>query len=217
MVGYKEVNQELKNIVDYIYSIESVWNKTRDLKLQDVFYNLDEIVLQYNVTTEELQDLFYEFCETEYNNFIDWMKEDGMEDCRNYIGRTSKFHLTDIHDLKKIHVFYNLCSDVCNGFSWLDFYEDETGKIKMDKMQSDDYTESELLEFAQPEMLYITSGDFLADIKEFFADAITEADYIDNFKENQKDLFTEFLDSMLYDQADQAVQEDQADQADSAA
>ena len=213
MVGYKDVDQAVEKIIEYIYSIESVWNETRDLKLQDVFYNLDEIALKYDVTAEELRDLFYMFCETEYNNFLDWMKEEGMKDCRNYIGRTSKFYLTDIHNQKKIYVFNNLCSDVCSGFSWLDFHEDENGKIKMDKMQSDDYTESELLEFAQPEILYITSGDFLADIKEFFADVITEANYIDNFKGNQKDLFTEFLDSMLYDQADQAVQEEQADSA----
>ena len=54
-------------------------------------------------------------------------------------------------------------------------------------------TEEEYIEYSQPEMEYIASGEFLRDIKEDLEDARKEADYIDDFQKNQIKYFKEWL------------------------
>lgn len=191
MIGYTEVNKALDEVIAYLKEHENAWNETRTLKLHDVSYHGEEILDKYPLVKEEYKeyDLFNWFCEDEYNNFTEWMEENHIDDCRNYIGRTSSFYLTDLHDNSIGNVITELIEKVYN-YVGIDFSED--GHIEP-FTATEYYTEAELIDEAQGEMRYIASGDFLKDTKKYLADAIEIADYIDTFKENQVANFEEYI------------------------
>lgn len=193
MTGYKEVNAGLKSVVEYLNSIENVWNKTRTLKLYNVSFQAAAIIEKYPLVKEEYSeyDLFSWFCEDEYSNFIEWMKEEKRTDCREYIGRTSSFYLTDLHDSRIDYVLSNLLDKLYGGYYVIDI--DENGQM-IPFTDTDNYTESELIEEYQEGMDYIASGEFLQDIKKYLSDAIEIASYIDGFMKNQVETFTEYID-----------------------
>ena len=41
---FEQVDKAFQKVVDYVKSIENVWNETRDLKLHDVSFNMDKII-----------------------------------------------------------------------------------------------------------------------------------------------------------------------------
>lgn len=210
MTTYQEVNEGLKAIIEYLNSIDNVWNKTRNLKLYDVSFHAGEIINKYPLVKEEYNecDLFSWFCDDSYNQFTEWMQEEKIEDCRKYVGRTSSFYLTDMHCDKIGYVIDNLMNTVY-GYN-LDF--DEDGNM-IPFTDTDYYTEAELIAEYQEDMTYISSGDFLEDIKKYFADAVKIADYIDDFMKNQIEYFTEYIECQNENLEYQAEQEQKREQA----
>ena len=212
MIGYAEVNEGLEQVVDYLNSIENVWSKARTLKLHEVSYQAADIIEEYPLVKDEYSecDLFNWFCEDEYRNFTEWMNEENIEDCREYIGRTSSFYLTNINDKRIDYVIGNLIDNINNGFYSVDI--DENGKM-IHFTDTDYYTEQEQIEEYQMDMEYFADGTFLDDVKKYLHDAVEIADYIDNFKKNQIAYFTEYIecknDDLEY-QAEQDAKEEKA-------
>ena len=210
---YKNVNKALKNLVGYLKSIENVWGEMRNLKMYDAFFKAEEILDKYPLVKEECvadrygrvdpaSDLFHWWCDMEYDSFMDWMKEEGIKDQRVYIGRTSSFYLTNIHDCRLDYVVAELIDEVCGGFDYIDI-ELSGDRIVMSKVGWGSYSEQDILDFAQDEMEYISRGYFLKDVKKFFQDAIKEADYIDSLKKDQVEIFENYIsdrnDQLEYD------------------
>lgn len=195
MITYNDVNKGLAEVVEYLNSIEDVWNKTRTLKLYDVSYHAGEIIDKYPLVKAEYDncDLFNMFCNNSYNDFESWLSEDGKTDCREYIGRTSSFYLTNIHDERIDYVLSNLIDCTTNGYYSVDF--DDSCKM-VHFTDTDYYTEAELIEEYQRDMEYFADGSFLKDVKEYMSDAIWIAKYIDDFMENQIDNFTEWIECL---------------------
>ena len=193
---YDDVNKGVKEVLDWLYSeaIEKVWNDMRDLKLHDVFFDGEEHIAKFPLVKEErsADDLFYRFCEFSYEDFKEWMAEEEIADARKYVGRTSKFYLTDLHDRTKELVLDNLIGEVMGGVAYCFFDKD----CRMTKVGWDSYTEDDILEMAQEEMKYFANGEFLKDAKEYLSDAVKEAEYIDSFKERQLERFDEFLENL---------------------
>lgn len=212
MTGYKEVNEGLKQVIDYLKSIEHVWNKTRTLKLYKVAFQASDIIDKYPLVKEEYNgnDLFYWYCELEYDTFTEWMKENNIEDCRKYIGRTSSFYLTDIQDKRIDYVIGNLIDHINNGFYSVDI--DKNGEM-IHFTDTDYYTEQEQIEEYQMDMEYFADGSFLKDVKEYMSDAVQIADYIDTFMENQIAGFTEYIECKNDDLEYQAEQEAKEEKA----
>ena len=212
MTGYKEVNEGLKQVIDYLKSIEHVWNKTRTLKLYKVAFQASGIIDKYPLVKEEYDgnDLFYWYCELEYDTFTEWMKENNIEDCRKYIGRTSSFYLTDIQDKNIGYTINNLLDSIDGGYYSLDI--DKNGEM-IPFTDTDYYTEAEQLEEAQEYMEYFASGKFLQDVKEYLHDAVQIADYIDTFMENQIAGFTDYIEGKNDDLEYQAEQEAKEEKA----
>lgn len=210
MTTYQEVNNALKAIIDYLESIENVWNKTRNLKLYDVSFHAEEIIDKYPLVKEEYNecDLFSWFCEDSYNQFTEWMQEEKIEDCRKYVGRTSSFYLTDIHGRNIGETITELMENIA--VYSIDF--DDNGMM-IPFTATDYYTEAELIEEYQEDMTYISSGNFLNDIKKYLHDAVEIADYIDTFKKNQIAGFTEYIECENDDLEWQAEQEAEREQA----
>ena len=190
MISYDEVNKALDNVIGYLRTNESIWNETRNLKLYDVSFQAADIIEKYPLVKQEYNDcdLFQWFCENSYDEFTEWLDESNIEDCRKYIGRTSSFYLTDLHD----DCIGNVVSDL---FSRV--YSDNIDFDKDGHMEHFcewcDYTEADLLEEYQDDMHYIVDGCFFNDIEEYLHDAFLIAGYIDDFKENQIKYFTEYI------------------------
>jgi hypothetical protein len=210
MTTYREVDAGLAKVIEYLNSIENVWNETRTLKLHEVSYRASDIIDKYPLVKEEYKedDLFSWYCEDEYEFFTEWMEENNIEDCRKYIGRTSSFYLTDIHGRNMGETITELMEHIA-GYS-IDF--DDNGMM-IPFTATDYYTEAELIDEYQEDMTYISSGKFLEDIKKYLHDAVEIADYIDSFKKNQIAGFTEYIecknDELEY-QAEQDAKEEQA-------
>jgi hypothetical protein len=211
MITYNDVNNGMKQVKTYLESIENVWNESRNLKLYDVAFQAGDILEKYPLVKEEYKedDLFTWFCEYEYECFTEWMNENNIDDCRSYIGRTSSFYLTDIHDDSIEQVIYNLFDKILGYYP----FDIDVEALMIPFQDTDYYTEAELIEEYQEDMEYIANGKFLQDIKDYLSDAVQIADYIDTFKKNQIAGFTEYIecknDDLEY-QAEQDAKEEQA-------
>lgn len=209
MIGYDEVNKGLKEVADYLLSIENVWNKTRNLKLYDVSFHASEIADKYPLARDDRNDLFYDFCQVEYDCFVEWMRENNLDQNKMvYIGRTSSFYMTDIHDDKIGNVITELLARIDGGYYSIDI--DENGNM-IHFSDTDYFTEQEQIENEQEYMEYIANGSFLVDVKKYLFDAVAIAGYIDSFKENQLAAFEEYVscinDDLEYEREQEEKQE----------
>ena len=183
---YEDVNKGMRKVLSYLEETKWIWEPLRDLKLHECFFQLEDILNEYPLIKENWgkDNCWNWFVEAAYSGFLDWIKEDGITDRRDYIGRTSKFYLTKIHDRKE-YIVDNLLGEVCGSLHYLDFDSDG----KMQKLGWGSYSEEEILDFAQEEMRYFaetgTKDCFLSDVKSFMEDAEKIASYIDDYKINQ--------------------------------
>ena len=186
MYTIEQGNQEMGKVINYLKETESAWNTMMNLKMYDAFFEAEDICKEFPIVLEEYNDdwyeEFHEWCDLEYNTFIEDMGFDGITDCREYIGRTSSFYLTNIHDDTMVYVLYNLLGEIAS-WGWFTF-KTENGKIVLDEKEITEQTE---------EFEYIVSGEFLKDTKEFLKDAVWIADYINGFKENQVNSFRTYM------------------------
>ena len=192
MYTYEDGNKGIQKCFEYFKSIENVWGKMRNLKLYDVFFEAENILKKFPLVSEQYSskydDVFHAFCDMSYQDFVDWMKEEGIKDERVYIRRTSSFYLTDVHDKTDKMAFQNVLDHVYAGNVTFD------KDLKVEPFTwSDSYSEKELIEHYQNEMEYLANGDFQKDIEEYFKDAVKIAEYLDSFQENQIQYFTEWL------------------------
>ena len=196
MVTYEDVNKGIEKVLEYLYTedIKKVWDSFRDLKLHEVFFHNEEYIDKYPFVKEKYsrEQIFSDFCDASYEDFIEWMEQEEIEDCRKYIGRTSSFYLTDLHDRKKEHVLDNAIGATLHYTDYCTF--DSCCHLK--KFSDDPEEEKRILEKAQDEMKYFAEGEFLSDIKKYMEDPIKEAEYIDSFKKNQLETFDDFLSSL---------------------
>lgn len=209
---YEMVNAGLKKVIEYLNSIDNVWNKSRNLKLYDVSFHAGDIIDRYPLVKQEYNasDLFSWYCDDEYYFFTEWMKEEKIDDCREYVGRTSSFYLTDMHCDKIGYVIDTLLTKIYGGYYQVDI--DEAGMM-IPFTDTEYFSESDQISDYQEGMEYIASGDFLKDVKNYFADAVKIAEYIDTFMEHQIENFTEYIECKNDDLEYQQEQEQQKEQA----
>ena len=194
MYTYEQANKELEKVVEYLKETEAVWNTMMDLKLHDAFFEAEDICKEYPIIETYWRDEFQHFCDLEYDTFMEMMQADGIKECMKYIGRTSRFYLTDINDRDMQGVICNLFGSIVPAYSCPDLKE-EAGKVLIDPeaMRFGNYTDTEILEMVQEELEYIISGEFLKDIKEYLKDAIWIYDYITTAKAFQIENFRTYI------------------------
>lgn len=209
MTTYKDVDEGLKQVIDYLESIRDVWSKPRNLKLHKVAMDYMAIIDDFPLVKEEYKedDVFSLFLEDEYNNFTEWMEENNITDCREYRWGTSTFDLTDIDNDVIGNVIDALLYKVY-GYYPIDI-NDKGEMIPFEK--TDYYTEKEQIEEHQEPMTYIASGDFLKEIKSILHDAVEIANYIDSFKEKQIDIFKNYV-SFLNEQIEWQKEQDEKEE-----
>lgn len=221
-VNYRKANRAIQEIIDYIYSIEDVWNDEKDLKLYDVFFEqgnlLEETIAKRKYSENRqsiidklnIENLFYDFCEIRYNRFKDYMDGNGIDYEKQkcymfYIGHTSSFYLSSFRDSftyagnrngERIINISRMLESICG--CYLNISDKKTYPIC-----ADPFSYQEQLDNDFDDLVYIISGKALNDIKDYFNDAMVIYFYITQFKENQKDYYREYLedvcDNILYD------------------
>ena len=182
----RELNRAIKLLLDN----EKKWNETLDLKLHDIAYGFN-CDFELNGATVHFDDearigWFTDFCEMEYDCFMEWLKENNIGDIRNYVGSTSQFYLGNLHASNLLDALYEASEE----FKSQDFfgygYTEDNGVIHIDSTGYDDIEQevNDLLSFA--ENIYSEVEDSLKDIIKVY-------DYITDFKENQVTNFMEYV------------------------
>lgn len=192
-IAVKKANETLNKTINFLLAYKSVWEKTRNLKVYEVsnYCGSEEMKKDFPLVyaEDEGDGVFNTFCEQEYESFLDYISENGYNDCRKYIGNTSSFYLTNIKDNTMIDILDNLsCELNCDyvGFEKSGnvytvvpcFYDNTTGENRIE------YAIESMNDFA---------NEFYDKVISYMNDAITIAQYIDDFMKNQVDIFKEYL------------------------
>jgi len=185
MITIDDAKNGVKQAIDYLKENEKAWNESRNLKLYDVSWKGADIIEKYplvNADDAERENAFIWFCEDSYEQFEEWMKEENIEDCRKYIGHSSSFYLTDLHNDDISEVIEELIDD---NYGWLSGIELTVDDNSIE-IEIDDEDEA-------PASLDYLANDFIEDVKRDLSDAIRIAKYIDDFKEHQIEYFKEYI------------------------
>lgn len=194
-------NSKLYKAQQLLADSEYMWNKAMNLKLYDAFFmtvfekDITGGKVKIELESEEASDLFYSFCQDAFEVFRDMSFEDlkiflDFNDIADYIGRTSKFYLTKMHnDYKDKYAtaLYEIAGDLLSDVELK--IENDMIKVDFDKTMEfydEDYERLYL------DLTYIIN-DIVDDVESVLADVKTIYDYIENFKKEQEEMFTEYV------------------------
>lgn len=187
------LDKSFDNCMKKLKATEKAWNEYLDLKLHYAYgANVDFELNGASVVFGDTSLQFDEFCQTEYDAFVEWCNENGydFETLRNNIGRTSSFYLGKLHSNSGCHYLEALV-EASSSFS-----DDTTlvvneidGKFVVDYEASLEYEED--IEDLVNAMLYLVEN--MESELDDTLDTICEVyKYINDFKENQVENFKEF-------------------------
>lgn len=194
-------NYQIKKAQELLTNSEHMWNKYMDLKLHDTCYMTTftkeiaggKVTIELN--PEEADSLFDIFCQDAFSTFRDISFEDlkiflDFNDIADYIGRTSSFYLTTIHNDYKdkyITALYKIADDLLSDIE----LKMENGTIKVDFDRTMEFYDEDY-ERLYLDLTYIING-LVEHVESILADVKTIYDYIENFKKEQKEMFTEYV------------------------
>lgn len=190
------LQKELDKCVQKMKDTEDKWNEYMDLKLHYAFttdprIEGDGYTVEFD--DEKCYDMFYQFCEMEYDSFLEDLKYNfdiDFDDLRDNVGNTSSFYLGTMHNNyndKYIVALAEACT--CFNVSPLGF-EQKDGKIIIAESLSKEYTED--LKDMTTQMLYLVE-DMYDELCNYLKPIETVYDIIHNFKENQTESFKEWV------------------------
>lgn len=190
----KNAKSELGKVFDFIKENKNALLNYHDLKLHDVSYYCytdmeKDFPLCYADANKNNADYFYIFCDNEYENFKDDLREFGgidFEKSIKHVNRTSKFYLWKYGDENNaIDLLNTLLNDYFyNGSSV--YYSVKTSRLEFD---TDFYKSADIISDLQS----IASGDFCIYVLEQTSAPITIYKEIKVFKNNQVETFKNFL------------------------
>jgi hypothetical protein len=194
-------NSQLYKAQKLLAESEHMWNKSMDLKLHEAcgmtVFEKDIIggKVKIELGSEEVNDLFYTFCQDAFSEFQDTTFEDfdhfiNFSDIADYIGRTSKFYLTTMHnDYKEKYAtaLYEIASDLLADIE----LKTENDMVQVDFEKTMEFYDEDY-EHLAVDLSYITNG-LVEHIENILKDVKMCYDYIENFKKEQKEMFTEYV------------------------
>ena len=192
-------NSKFYKAQELLAETEHMWNEYMDLKLHDAcgMTSFTKEITGGKVTielnSEEAEDLFYSFCQDAYSFFKDRTFEDlkvyrDFCDIADYI-RTSKFYLTTMHNdykNKYITALYEIADDLLSDIE----LKMENDMIKVDFDRTMEYYDND--ERLYLDLTYIIN-DIVDDVESILKDVKMVYDYIVDFKQRQKEMFTEYV------------------------
>ena len=209
-----KANEQCKRIKDYIVENKDMFD-SMNLKLYDAnFYEYKDMKKEFPLCYADNEECsensyFYRFCESTYDQFIDWCAEEKI-DFRamcHHIGRTSSFYLYDKKLIQRKNgkinwswTMYNIFNELGYSNYYLLIEFDDKGNVdeeELFKYNEDYYTKEEWIEELKPALQYIIDemyNDFLKEIK----DVKRVYECIKDIKDNQVEYFKEYLENYEY-------------------
>ena len=184
-------NRELNKAVNLLLEHEDKWNDTLDLKLHDaccasIDFELNNATVTFS--DEEQNSWFNVFCETEYDNFKEWLTEEGINsNIMDYAGRTSQFYLGQLHDsylldtLAAASYEYSVDNLVIT---------ENNDDVLIDEAKSMEYC-NDIEDFVNALLSFAES--VYSEVEDSLKDIIKVYDYITGFKKNQVENFQDFV------------------------
>ncbi len=179
--------KEIARTIALLKDNEEKWNEYMDLKLHDCasIYNLEIEENGLSITVNDVYETFFDtFCEIHYQQFLDDCSIEGIDfnKLRDNIGRTSKFYLGNLHGNDYISILQDFSCTL--GQSMIQF-NPNTYEIYFED-------ENNIDESIVTEMLYVIH-DTYAEIEYALADIITVYNLIKDFKDNQVEIYKDFI------------------------
>ena len=194
-------NGKLYKAQKLLVESEYMWNKYMDLKLHDAcgmtVFIKDIAGGKATIELDDsvVNDLFDNFCQDAYSTFQDMSFEDlkiflDFNDIADYIGRTSSFYLTTMHnDYKNKYAtaLYEIASDLLCDIE----LKTENDIVQIDFERTMEFYDEDYERLAV-DLTYIING-LVEHIENILKDVKMVYDYIENFKKEQKEMFTEYV------------------------
>lgn len=194
-------NSKLYKAQQLLAETEHMWNKSMDLKLHDAYgmtvftKDIAGGKVTIELDGEEADSLFDIFCQDALSVFRDMSFEDlkvflDFNNIADYIGRTSKFYLTEMHNDYKnkfVVALYEIANDLLSDIE----LKMENDMVKVDFDRTMEYYDEDY-ERLYLDLTYIIN-DIVDEVESVLADVKTIYDYIENFKKEQKEMFTEYV------------------------
>jgi len=194
-------NGKFHKVQELLAETEHMWNKYMDLKLHDAcgMTVFTKDIAGGKVTIEldgkEADSLFDIFCQDAFSTFRDMSFEDlkiflDFNDIAEYIGKTSKFYLTTMHNdykNKYITALYEIADGLLSDIE----LKMENGTIKVDFDRTMEFYDKDYERLCL-DLTYIIDG-LVEHVESILADVKMVYDYIVDFKQRQKEMFTEYV------------------------
>lgn len=195
-------NAQLYKAQELLAETEHMWNQYMDLKLHEAcgmtVFEKDIIggKVKIELGNEEASDLFYTFCQDAFSTFQDCTFEDfdhfiNFSEVADYIGRTSSFYLTEMHNddcrNKFAVALYRIAPELLSDIE----LKTENDMVKVDFEQTMEFYDEDYERLAV-DLTYIIDG-LVEHIENILKDVKMCYDYIENFKKEQCELFTEYV------------------------
>lgn len=196
------LNRELERCTQKLKENEKAWNTSMDLKLHDAY--AENIDFKHNGATvsfsaEAQAEWFDGFCNFEYDNFIDWCKEERIDfdELRNNIGQTSSFYLGKLHNNEPNRYLCAISEIIPEIYqaTWIMFKE-EHGIIVYDEETTMCAFEDSISQLDMEGLV----NEMLSTTETIYNNLSSELDpiirvhkYIEDFKENQVERFKTFV------------------------
>ena len=194
-------NIKFRKAQELLAETEHMWNNSMNLKLYNAccMTKFTKEIAGGKVTVElnpeEASDLFYSFCQDAFSFFRDETFEDlkiflDFNDIADYIGRTSSFYLTTMHNgckNKYVVALYQIADDLLSDIELK--MENDMVQVDFDRTMEfydEDYERLYL------DLMYIING-LVEHVESILADVKMCYNYIENFKKEQKEMFTEYV------------------------
>lgn len=194
-------NSQLYKAQKLLAGMEYMWNRPMNLKLYDActMTTFTKDIAGGKVTveleSEEASELFYSFCQDAFSTFQDMTFEDcdhyiNFSEIADYIGRTSSFYLTEMHNDYKNKfavALYQVAPDLISDIE----LKTENNMVKIDFEHTMEFYDEDY-ERLGVDLVYIIDG-LVEHIGNILKDVKMVYDYIENFKKEQKEMFTEYV------------------------
>lgn len=194
-------NYQIKKAQKLLEQTEAMWNNSLNLKLYTAssinVFEKDIIggKIKVELDNETVSSLFYSFCEEQFEMFNECMFEglkqfSDFRDIAEYIGRTSSFYLTSMYNNYKnkyATALYEIASDLLADVE----LKTVDGTVQVDFEKTMEYYDDDY-EKLVIDLGYIING-LVEHVEGILQDVKLVYDYIANVKENQKELFTEYV------------------------
>lgn len=205
------LNLEYGRFIELLVSHSDILTTPRNLKLYDIAYNR-ELEEKYNLSDEEYNNFFNDFCEDNYEFFMEWLDEEEIDkSIMKYVGNTSTFYIAPESvevtynnrlGYKEIDIEYTLENTV----GYPDYVVTDNGVIDYEKTVDhiEDIQNYYSFELAYMEdlqdwvnWLKLNSTKIYNELKEELNSAKKLAEYLEDFKNKQVEYFDDFIDGQI--------------------